>query len=465
MLFRFTPFLAAAICVAILPTANAQNEKLQGLLDRSPAIPNAMGYVNVGSLDKLMADTGMPRSVVETVDEYWFVADLDLAGARPKWEAGYSTMKTPVDAEKLATKLGGYVEEISDRKVVWSPGQTYFVPGKENRLGILRPADRSLLTQWIDGLKGTLGTPYLQSQANPPEDYLSMMVAIDLDGALSPVPMAKKLEVFDSLKSKSPETVAGILASAKGLTVLIGRRGLNECIVKASFGKSPASLRPVAADLLAEILERAGSSAPEIKTWKVTTKDNTLSLQGPVTESTLSGLLSVFSLQDQARKTAGLSAGESSSRTKAQQQAYQTKSYFDDVTDIVERTRKHKSQTTGALANWNDARARQIDELGTLGVDPDMIQYGTDVAELLRGNALTVREGNIKSGKAKAGESLNSGYYGNGYGYNSTVDYQRVTSAYARGNAYADYKEALNQIDKMTAAVRRAMTEKYQIQF
>ncbi|SMP42620.1 hypothetical protein SAMN06265222_101813 [Neorhodopirellula lusitana] len=465
---RIVLLLAFPLVLAVSPLANAQEEKLELLLDRSPALPNAMGYVNVASLDKLMNDAGMSAGVTQNVDEYWFVSDFDVAKTRPKWEAGYINLKDEIDAEALAKKLGGYVDEISGHDAIWTPGQTYLVPVKDNRLGILRPADRTLLSEWLSGERSYRSSAYLKSQAKPPEDYLSLMLAIDLQDALSPVPMADKLkDNFKSLQSNSPESVASVLASVQGVTVLIGRRGLNECIVRATFSKSPASLELIAADLFAEILERGGTAAPEVRTWKVEIKDNGLALKGPITEATLSGLLGVFSLQNKARQAVALNGSEAGSRTQEEEMAYRSKAYFADVTKIVEQTRKHKSQTTGALAKWNDARARQIAEIGTLNVDPGMIQYGTDVAETLRGNALTVRQGNITGGKTKASQGLSDGYYGGGYGYdyNSSTDYQRVTDAYARGNAYSNYQQALAEIDKMTASVRRTMSDKYQIQF
>jgi hypothetical protein len=35
----------------------------------------------------------------------------------------------------------------------------------------------------------------------------------------------------------------------------------------------------------------------------------------------------------------------------------------------------------------------------------------------------------------------------------------------ARGSAYGNYRTVLNQIDQLTADVRRKMTDKYQMQF
>jgi len=332
-------------------------------------------------------------------------------------------------------------------------------------LGILRPTDRTLLAGWLSPNINVQYAPFLNSQATQPESYLSFMMAVDLKNVLSPVPLAKRLETVESLKSNPPESVAGILASLRGFSVIVGRQSLQQCIVNFEFSKSPSSLKLIAADLLAEVMERNGTAAPEIKTWKVSVEGNQLALQGPLTEATLSGLMGIFSLQSQAERAAG---PRLSSDDKEKQVAYQSKHYFDEVNSIVERTRDHRAQTTGAMASWNDKRARQIDELGTLNVDPDVVQYGADVADLLRGNALSSRQTNIKAGMAKANQTLNNGYYNDGYGYynyNSPTDYQRVTDAMASGSAYGNYRAVLSQIDELTADVRRKMTDKYQIQF
>ena len=101
-------------------------------------------------------------------------------------------------------------------------------------------------------------------------------------------------------------------------------------------------------------------------------------------------------------------------------------------------------------------------------MDPQVVDYAANVAEILRGNALTIRSGNIAAGQAKTSQGASRGYYGNGYGYRNAYDVaasKRVTNARARGAAYSDYTSILAQIDQMTADLRRAMTEKYKLQF
>lgn len=463
-------FASICVCASLFASANAQDTKLAKLLEQSPSPANAIAYVHVPSLNQLMSDAEFSSRLTEQVADIWLISDLDLSSLRPRWEAGYVTTKTAPDAEEIAAAVDGYVDSIIGTPIVWSPRQSYLIPLENNRLGFLRPANRSLLSRWIQSDANINDSSYLAELSKQNESYLSFMIAADVRNLISPVPLAAKLEKFTSLKSNQPDAVASTLASIKGFSVIIGRKSLKQCIFTLDFDKSPASLKQIANELLAEILERNGTAAPEVLSWEVKSEGNQLAFSGAITEASLGGLLNIFTLSNEANNVSDrLLKLTDSPGSASEQVAYTTKHYFEEVNKSIEQVRKHKSQTTGGLAKWNDQQARRLDEMGTLNVDPVMVQYGSDVAELLRGNALTVRSGNIEAGKTKASQGLSSGtYYGYGYGYydpNSSADYQRVTDAYARGNAYADFRGVLSQIDKMTASIRRQMTDKYKMQF
>ncbi len=480
---RFAPAFAVALmtlaATSATQTAHAEEPKMAPLLERSPSPANAIAYVNFPSLKKLMADASMLTKMSDNLEEVWLVSEIDTGNVRPRWEAGYATLKKEVTPKALADAVGGYVDQVADKDVVWSPQEMYLVPMPESRLGFLRPANRSLLSQWIDPGINVNDTGYLTEQAKQPEQFLSFMVAVQLKDAFSPVPLANRLSGYKSLKAQPAESVANILASVEGLSVIVGRTSLSQCILRVDFAKSPASLLPIASDLLGEVLEHMGAAAPEVLTWKATAAGNRLSFQGPITEDSLEALLGIFSVRDQAERVAkSLVADSSSDPVKIQKSddnriAYTSKSYFDEIGTIVDRTRKYHAQTTGARALWNDQQARRIDDMGTLNVDPMMLQYSSDVSSLLRGNALTIRKGNMAAGATKAQEGLSSGYsYSWGYGYgsayynpNTSADYKRVTDVQTMTTAYADYASVLSQIDQMSAEIRRAMTEKYKVQF
>ena len=456
----------------------AEDPKLSGLLERTPSRANAAGYLHLPSLKKLMAAADIPSQLSDNVEDVWLIADMDPIGLTPKWEAGYATLRQPVPAEGLASSIGGYVDKVADTEVVWSPRQMYLVPGKEAKLGFLRPANRPLLADWLSPGLAAQPAPYLVQQAKRPEQYLSLMFAMQVQDILSPAPLAKRLESFTSLKANRPESVARILASVRGVSVIVGRRSLAECILSIEFNKSPASLRPIANELLKEILDRNGTAAPEVLSWTVKVEENTMNFQGPISEASLEGVLNLFSIRAEAEQVADSMGKERMQLdTSKGPNGYQTKAYFDQVQSVVQRVRKHEAQTPGARAKWNDQHARKIDELGTLNVDPQMVAYSADVSSLLRNNALTMRTTSIKAGQVKAGQELSQGvsvYGGGGYGYgggydyydpNSSADYQRVIDAQARGAGYMDYRSMLTTVDKLTAEIRRAMTEKFNLQF
>ncbi len=473
-LLCFVTFNGLVVC--------AQEAKLTALLQRSPAPANSMGYINLPALKKLMAEAEMPSELSDNLTEVWFISELDTIKLTPRWEAGYASMKKEVNAEMLAKGLNGYVDTVADKQVVWTPKQSYLIPIDAGRMGFIRPAKRTLLSDWLRSTGGGKAPTYLTEKATQSEQFLSLMIAIDLQDNFSPITLTSRLTTFESLKSMDIKSAANVLASVQGLSIIVGRRSLKECIISIDFAQSPASLLPVANALLNEILNRNGTAAPEVTMWQPKVDKNTLSFQGAITSESLESVLGIFSLSNFAGKVAS-SAQPPSQATQPPSQTTQptsagayvqeSKQYFSKVNAYVERVRKYSAQTTGYRAKWNDQQARHIDELGTLNVDPQLIEYGSTVSNLLRNNALTIRTGNITAGQIKATEGLSQASYGYaGYGEfsyyydpNTSSDYQRVTDVQASGAAYSDYRTTLSKIDKLTEEYRKGMTTKYNVQF
>jgi hypothetical protein len=148
--------------------------------------------------------------------------------------------------------------------------------------------------------------------------------------------------------------------------------------------------------------------------------------------------------------------------------------------------RDYNARSTGYRARWNDQSARKIDELGTLNVDPELVEYATNVSTALRGSSLVIRQTNIQAGASKAeanaykapGPTANVGYgyYGN-YGYGGFgagyydpnaagyYDASGTINSQSRAIGNQSYQAALNNIDAMTLEIRRKMTDKLKVQF
>ncbi|GAB5404599.1 MAG: hypothetical protein Aurels2KO_28300 [Aureliella sp.] len=473
------PFLAILLCVLSPLASNAQDGKLPGLLQRSPSPANTVVYLNIPSLEQLMSDAEMGSKLAKGVTEVWAISDLNTATMTPKWEAGYAMLKGKVDNKALATTLSGYMDSVGGKAAIWTPQQSYLVPMEDQRLGFVRPADRTLLAKWVDGSRGGLPvSEYLATQAARSESFLSFLLAVDLKNTFSPVPLRNRLETFESLGGQSPKAVADLLSGVQGISIIVGRKSLSQCILAVEFSESPALLRPFAASLLNEILNRNGTAAPEVANWAVKVDRNTLSFQGPIAEDTLDGVLGILSLKGHANKVANMS-DKGSESGESNLTAYKSKKYFDDVNNYIDRVRKYEAQTTGYRAKWNDQQARRIEELGTLDVDPELVDYGARVASMLRGNATAIRKGNVAAGQIQASSAASgyggegygySGYYGSSYGYGYQNSYSRArdqasVGARQRMGAFGSFKEALAAIDQLTADTRRAMTAKYNLQF
>ena len=452
-------------------------------LQRSPSPANAVAYVHVPSLVKLMADEKMDALITEELEEVWQIAQIDYVALQPVWEAGYATLKRQFDSESLAKAVNGYVDEIAGQKVVWTPRQSYLIP-REGRLGFLRPADRTLLSSWVTSKTSREAPEFLLRQADQPEEYLSFLFALNVENAFSPVQLAAKLSTFESLKGLDVNAVTSVLASTKGFSVIIGRKSLQQCIVSIEFGIAPDALKPVARELLNELLNRNHTGAPEVLTWDVKVDGNQLAYQGRISEASLDGLLSILSIQGHAEEAAQAISHRQTESASTGPSAYDTKKYFDRVLQLIKRVEDYEAKTTGYRAKWNDLNARRLDELPTLGVDPEMVGYCSRVAMALRTNAAAIRGVNISTGQQQAADTLSDvryysagrgygSYYGGGYyrqteGYydpNSAVDYQTVAGAQARMAGFGSFKNTMTQIDQMTGEIRRRMTDKYQTQF
>jgi len=289
------------------------------------------------------------------------------------------------------------------------------------------------------------------------------------------VAIEQRIESFQSLKGLDTKAIATTLASVQGFRIIIGRKNLDECIISMDFGSSPVYFLPAAKDFFVEMMSRNSSTVLEASKWVASMDGNTIAFRGTVSVETIDQLLGVYTIQRQAANiaTAGLEPLEDTTSESVKLEA--TKNYFAKSTNLINRVQDYSAKNTGERAQWNGHMARRIDELPTLNVDPDLVNFGVKVAEGLRGNMVALQETNIKVGAAAAVDGAggpqvgySSGYNGyggyGGYYYNdSNSPYKYNAVAQAQGNY--SYKELIAAIDTLEAEVRRKMTDKYKVQF
>lgn len=409
----------------------------------------------------MLSDHSIKETIAKNVVEARIVAELNIAQLEPQWEIGTAVLRTQPSVDQLIEITSGYVDTIGGRQAVWSSGNAYLIPGKGNALDFVRPADRSLASSWITGYVPSKIPAFLVLQSKQNEAFLSLMIAVGLEDYFSPVRLRDKCQSLVSLKGTDLAATTELFASIKGISVIVGRRSLQECIVLVEFGTSPEKLKSIAPSVLAEILDHNGTALPEVAEWKVKIDGNKLSLQGAIDEPSLGSLLGIFSLQEQAEQI-----GQRASTTKmpissGSPSADASKAYFDGIGLNIEKVRDLHTHRTGERAQWNDQIARRIDRMPTLGIDPELVEYASNIARLLRGNSLNMRNANIAAGVQRT-EVASNGYY---YGYYNGFNALNTIDARSAGSGSKDFVGILSQIDQLTSDVRRKMTEKLGIQF
>lgn len=417
----------------------------------------------------------MQADFPDGMGEVRIAADLNLKPLQPKWEFGFVTFRNLKSAEYLAKSVKGYVDTISGKTVVWSPRQSYLVPMENNVLGIVRPTDRKFVARWLDKEANNSSSPYLKKHAMQATKFLSLMLAVDLEDTWSALAIENRIESFESLKGLDVKANAKFLSTVRGIQIIVGRKNLDECIISLDFASSPSFLLPVAKDFFIEVLRWTGSSVPEASKWTASVDGNTLAFRGTISAETIDQLIGIFTLQEQAAGLPSKDLEPLQESTSESALLEINKNYLAKTSNLIKRVRDYSAMNTGERAQWNGQMARRIDDLPTLNVDPELVDFSVRVAQGLRGNMVAMQQTNIQVGAAatvnNAGGSqvgyyggYNGGYYGGGYynnDSNSTGKYQAV--AQAQGNY--SYRELIAQIEAMEGEIRRKMTDKYKVQF
>ncbi len=291
---RSSAFLRRLISSRSLLWQSAKEVKLQKLLHRSPSPANAIGYMHIPTLKKLLTEANIPLAIADGVEDVWLVSELDTASLTPSWEAGYATV-TKLDAEKLAVAMDGYVDKVGDQQVVWTPRQSYLLPLGTDRIGFLRPARRWLLASWIDSQQDNPIPAYLLQQAKQSEGFLSLMLAVDLEDSFHLLCYKLGAVVRVARQDQEPPSLGAIFVVGARAQHYRWPSQFVECILSVQFDESPADFAPHAAAVLNEILNHNGTSAPEVASWKTKVEGNSLVFQGPISADSLDGVFNIFS--------------------------------------------------------------------------------------------------------------------------------------------------------------------------
>ncbi len=512
-LYRQALLLMAITCFPLTALA----AKFSGLVDRIPAHANTLILINVDQLHAtpLAKEEGWREDhnrqfeagftmVPPESSRVVLASNTDLEFFQPIWDAAIVEVDYDVSIPKFASKRGGTVDKIEGRDAAVLADDTYVVKFGPKLVGAMSPANRQLATRWLrfayaDSDKKV--SPYLKEAIHYADNVgTPIIMAIDLDNALSPGAVRARLDSLESLKDIDVDVdklVAGI-SSARGATlgVTVKERAYGK--LKIDFGQEVPLDPEHAKALILEVLAHRGAMIDEMYEWTPEVNGKQISLEGPLYASGLRRLSSVLeppeALQEARQQAAEQTPEEANESLVVVSSQHYFKSVVSLTDDLRDKSPSGGFKTAGQKGMWYGKYAKKIDRLPMANVDTELLDFGSYVSSALRGAQQSMqsvgaqtraREVNVRVPEQYVNSAWTGnrwgryGAYGGGgwYGGYTTEYYtpqeernmqQRELTTIRTEERVRGYGEANNimvEVDNATADIRRRMTEKYQVDF
>ncbi|MCA9229335.1 MAG: hypothetical protein KDA57_01680 [Planctomycetales bacterium] len=403
------------------------------------------------------------------------------------WEMAAMEVAESMSMRSIARSEGGYVDEINGVTTAWTPSDAYFVSLSDRELGVMFPAERQFVSRWIDFTQNNhqiLISDYLKASVQLANTKVPILLAIDLKDVVQPHEMEQRLQESPEVKQAGlsiPEAAA-VLASLRGavLRVAVGKDVQGQ--LRIDFDKPISAIQGIAKELVINALDNLGAHVEDLADWKLELEEKAITMRGPLSTDGQRRVFSVIEIPSTKFSTLKDAKQEGGEETPESLIREASLTYY-RATDVLIADLRRDLRGNKASSAVMERYARKIDRMPILHVDPDLLDYGSQLAQTLREMALAKREGGIQAGTQTAG--MGAGRYGGSYsgyndGYLGTLAYGSGDRLYAAKESAADRSaikanamaassqmrvEGFKLIDDHNAAIRRQMTEKYGVEF
>ncbi|TWU41928.1 hypothetical protein [Novipirellula artificiosorum] len=509
--YAIAPLLIIASLIPCISSA-----QFEGMKYRIPSDANSLVLINAEKLfgspvadrerwaarRKAAFESGI-SALPPDATEVLMAGRLDHEFGETVWEMSMVKLQGERNVSSVAQRFGGTMDTIDGRSAVRLPDDHYVVQIMSNLLGSYTPANRQDVTRWLKSTNTTSGSPlpeYLeQAFVYASKVGTPIVMALDLEGVVSPAKIKAGFGQFESLKASgiSPDAFAKLMQGAKGVTLGITAGDDTLGAIRVDFSQSPEILGKVGKDLLIEVLQKQGVMIEDVHDWSPSINGNTFLLRGKLSSNGARRVMSVLALPPTLADSMNeaMSPGsdpEGTAKRIASQQYFQSITTLLD--DLHEKPKRDHAQTFGQAAVWYDRYARKIDQLPILNVDEQLLDFGFQCSTALRNAEMAMKGVGMRSSVRTAsnnpsvGASVSSygGGYRGGYGYgggyygpsapvvgvnsfNATMMEKGRSDAIIRGQertaGAASVQQIWQAIDQATASIRRDMVQKYSADF
>ncbi|QDT42119.1 hypothetical protein Pan241w_22000 [Gimesia alba] len=456
------------------------------LLNRIPSSANAIVVIDVTDMhaSALARKEGWqkkheaayverPLYLPPEADKIVIAAQLNFANdLEQNWELAVMDLKEPIPMRSIARAEGGYVDSINGLHSAWTPSDAYFVSLSTSHMGVMHPANRQAVSRWADFGRTNSSlviSPYLSQAAKViRRGGPQIAMAIDLKDSIPPHKLEEGLKQSKVLKGNEQKIkeLAEIIGGVQGIlfSVKIGSKAEGE--LRIDLSSETAKNSSLAKSMVLEIVDKLGVHLDDLEKWKVEFKDKSMILSGLLSQD---GMRRVFSILEIPSTKFSELKDEDLSPGSPDAVAQASLTYFKSVTVLIDDLRKYLRTNRDNHIVYTERYARKIDRLPILNVDEDLLTYGSDVAETLRGIALAKRAAGSRTGVRNASVygnysynyDSNNNYYGRRSNANVKIQNRTEEQSKATGVRFTSWKE----IEDETAAIRREMTKRYQVEF
>jgi hypothetical protein len=465
---------------------------------RLPATANALMKLEVSKViaSPLAKDMGWeaklskgyadrPLAVPPTAKRVTVVAGMQPNGMRAIWQAAVIELGSPVQLDPMLRKQGGYLDVIGGKPAAWTPRDVFYVEFDKQTLGVLRPAQRQFVTRWVTGKDQPELSPYL-ARAWSGSTAADVMFAMDLDDVVgaTAIEFADSMGHLPSLEKMQDgrEKLIGALASVQGLrlSMKVGKTIDSQFIV--DFNEDVSALGEMAKPFVSDVLRFADIDEPALEKWQFKAQGKQIVGTGDLEAEALTRLISMLAPAVAEGAVAAAGAGANSSGDAAppaadgkQEMAYASQKYYRAVAGTLDTISGKASPSTAG--SWFVNKARLIEQLPILNVDPALVDWGNQVAEAFNRAAQELLVGQQKAGVAAQGVASPTAYttYSPQGGGNSTPEsraayrnaqqQRRAVAQAERGAAGDRAMTIMNQVMPTRGKIRAEMTQKYGVEF
>lgn len=435
---------------------------------------------------KAAYDAGL-TALAPDVSQIMLAGLVDMEVGRSVWEVALARFSEGRDVSSVAKRFGGSIDRIGDKMAARLPDDTFVVQVTGQLLGTHIPANRQSVFRWLKSTEqsdfNSDVSPYLKTAF----EYATkvgtpIIMALDLSGVVSRELATERLASFSAFKNAgtTSDSVAALASSVKGVTLGIVVGDAASGAIRVDFTESPAPMAKLLKPVLIEAMQRYGAMIDDLDDWTPSIDGNTFLLRGSMSPAGLRRVMSVLELPASLSQSL---ADTVDANEKGAGEATSSRLYFEQVRVILDDLRmkpKRDGVTShGQVAIWFDKYARKIDQLPILGVDEDLLSFGSETANRLRDCNLALKGVGMRSGvrttanrDSGTGTVVVNAYGGWRSGYVSStgyaVDQQRMDTAIRSQESYVGVtavQQAMREIDEATSVMRRAMTVKYQVEF